>query len=377
MVVREYSMSALDALRFFDDPGVGAKMRMEQGRANEEVLYHQFCFENENKVSGGTPSKSNKKYVSVWVCADGIPPTVVREGGYDVAPYVVSRLHRVDGEEYGRGRGHLARADARGLSELRRQILIAAGRDLNPPLMVEDDTMVDMDIANGGIVVTRPPIKMEPNFLRSGADYSAADLIARQDRDQIRQAFLSDVLAEPDSQPRSAEESRQRQQRSLQRLAAAADIVNNDFLGPVVQSVIGILSKKGAMPEAEEAAGLMGGSISATIKFSSPFFSAQKQGSAQRVMSFLERRLALVQATQDPSYLEDIHPDRMREFDQQQSDVPAEIFRTQEEIDEMRAARAEKEAMMREQEMQAQQAQQQQAGPPAGAPPGPEGEVVG
>ena len=389
MVVREYSMPALDAVRYFDNPGKPALTHVSQGRPMEEVLYHQFCYENENKVKGGSPSKTNKNYVSTWICSDGIPPTIIRESGYDTKPYIVSRLHRVDGEEYGRGRGHLARADARGLSELRRQILIAAGRDLNPPLMVEDDTMVDMDIANGGIIVTRPPVKISPNFLKSGADYAAADKIARDDRDQIRQAFLSDVLSEPASQPRSAEESRQRQQRSLQRLASAADIVNNEFLGPVVQSVMGIMSRRNELPEGSEAASMMGGSISATVKFSSPFFSAQKQGSAQRVMSFLERRLALMQATQDPAFIEDIHPDRLREFDMQQSDVPAEIFRTQDEINDIREARAAKEAQAREAEMQQQEAQmqqqqaqaqaqqQQQQGPPPEEAPVEEGAPVG
>jgi len=360
MVVREYSMPALDAVRYFDNPGSSAKAHVSQGRPMEEVMYYQFCYENESKITGGAPSKLNKNYLSTWICNDGIPPTIVRESGYDTAPYIVSRLHRVDGEEYGRGRGHLARADARGLSELRRQILIAAGRDLNPPLMVEDDTMIDMDIANGGIVVTRPPVKIAPNFLKSGADYAAADKIARDDRDQIRQAFLSDVLSEPTSQPRSAEESRQRQQRSLQRLASAADIVNNEFLGPVVQSVMGIMARRNELPEGVEAASMMGGTISATVKFSSPFFSAQKQGSAQRVMSFLERRLALMQATQDPAFIEDIHPDRLREFDMQQSDVPAEIFRTQDEINDIREARAAQEAQAQEAQMQQQEAQMQQ-----------------
>jgi len=238
MICREFEMPSIDAVRYFENPGVEVMKNMDSGNAMEMVTYYQFIYENENKIYGGLPSKTNKTYRSVYV-TEGGGGEVVKEDGYDVAPYVVSRLHRVDGEEYGRGRGHLARSDARGLSELRRQILMAAGKDLNPPLMVEDDSMVDMDIANGGIMVTRPPIKVSPNYLRSGADYGAADKIARDDRDQIRQAFLSDVLAEPASQPRSAEESRQRQARSLQRLAAAADIINNEFLGPIIQSVSG------------------------------------------------------------------------------------------------------------------------------------------
>lgn len=368
MICREFEMPSIDAARYFENPGVEAIKNLESGNAMEMVTYYQFIYENENKIYGGLPSKTNKTYRSVYV-TEGGGGEIVKEDGYDVAPYVVSRLHRVDGEEYGRGRGHLARSDARGLSELRRQILMAAGKDLNPPLMVEDDSMVDMDIANGGIMVTRPPVKVSPNYLRSGADYGAADKIARDDRDQIRQAFLSDVLAEPASQPRSAEESRQRQARSLQRLAAAADIINNEFLGPIIQSVVGIMARRKELPEAVELASALGGDISGVVKFSSPFFSAQKQDSAQRVMSFLERRIALFQATQDPSFMEDIDPDRLRNFDSKMSDVPATIFRTQEEIDQIRQARAARAAEQRIMD-QEQQMQQMQPPPEEGPPIG-------
>ena len=176
------------------------------------------------------------------------------------------------------------------------------------------------------------------------------------------------MLAEPASQPRSAEESRQRQARSLQRLAAAADIINNEFLGPIIQSVVGVMVRRGELPEAAELASALGGDVSGVVKFSSPFFSAQKQDSAQRVMSFLERRIAMYQATQDPAFMEDIDPDRLRDFDAKMSDVPATIFRTQEEIDQIRQARAARAADERvlNQEQQMQQMQQQQKGPPIG-----------
>ena len=81
-------------------------------------------------------------------------------------------------------------------------------------------------------------------------------------------------------------------------------------------------------------------------------------------MSFLERRLALFQATQDPSYMEDIDPDRLRTFDSQMSDVPVSIFRTQDEIDQIRQARAEKAAQQRSLDEQQQMQQMQQGAAP-------------
>jgi len=128
----------------------------------------------------------------------------------------------------------------------------------------------------------------------------------------------------------------------------------------MIQSVIGIMARNKDLPEAQEAADAMGGEIQAIVKFSSPFFSAQKQESAGRVMAFLERRISLFQATQDPAYMEDIDPDRLRIFDSQMSDVPTSIFRTQEEIDQIRQARAQKESQQRalDEQQQAQQIEQ-------------------
>ena len=123
------------------------------------------------------------------------------------------------------------------------------------------------------------------------------------------------------------------------------------------------MARNGKLPEAESMADAVGGEVQAVVRFASPFFSAQKQESAARVMSFLERRLALYQATQDPAYIEDIDPDRLRSFDSRMSDVPAEIFRSQQEIDEIRQARAERSAQDRLQQMQQDSPQK---GPPGG-----------
>jgi len=268
----------------------------------------------------------------------------------------------VDGEDYGRGRGHLARADALGINELRRQILIAAGKDLNPPLMVEHDTMVELDITPNGLMVTRPPIKMGPQYLKSETRYDVADAIARLDREQIQKAFLGDLLDEPETQPRSAEESRQRQSRALQRLSASADIVNYEFLDPMITSIIDVMQRSGHLPELDMLAEKMP-NAEVEISYQSPFFTAQKASGSMRIQAFLERRLALYQATQNPVYLDDISPDQLAKYDAMVSDIPAVILRTEEEIEAMRMARAERE--LQQQAMMQQQQQQQQQQPSA------------
>ena len=292
-------------------------------------------------------------------------PTIIKQNGYDNSPYIVARWMTVDGEEYGRGRGHLARADAMGINELRRQMLIAAGKDLNPPLMVEHDTVVELDITPNGLMVTRPPVKMGPQYLTSDTKYKCADLVARQDRDQIQKAFLGDILNDPDTQPRSAEESRQRQQRALSRLSASADVVNYEFLDPMIQSILDIMYRANALPELDLFQQLAPEADFETV-YQSPFFTAHRSSGVNRVQAFMERRLGMFQVTQDPVYLDDINSSAVANYDATHSDIPARIIRSQEEVSAIREARAQKEAMNQEAQLMQMMQQQQQAQPQQG-----------
>jgi len=347
-LIRQITMTAMDAFRFFHgEAGPDVERKLGMNDPMGEVSFLHFCFENEDFIPNGILSPENRKFVGVYIAGagdsssgGGSSPTIIHKAAYDTCPYIVARWMVVDGEEYGRGRGHLARADAMGINELRRQILIAAGKDLNPPLMIEHDTVVELDITPNGLMITRPPVKMGPQYLKSDTNYAVADMIARQDREQIQKAFLGDILEEPDTQPRSAEESRQRQSRALARLSASADTVNYEFLDPLIQSIIEIMHRGGALPELDYLQE-MAPDADFEIVYQSPFFTAQRQGGVNRVQAFMERRLALFQATQDPVCLDDINLSEVTNYDARMSDIPAQIIRSQEEVSVIRNARAE------------------------------------
>jgi hypothetical protein len=376
-IVRQVVMTALDAFRFFEGAaGPDVEYKLNAGDPMGEVSFLHFVFENEDFIPGGVISPEDREYVGVYVAGAGDAslgkggiggPTVIRKAGYDTCPYIVARWMVVDGEEYGRGRGHLARADAMGINELRRQILIAAGKDLNPPLMVEHDTVVELDITPNGLMVTRPAVKMGPQYLKSDTNYAIADAIARQDRDQIQKAFLGDILEEPDTQPRSAEESRQRQNRALSRLSASADTVNYEFLDPLIQSVIDIMHRAGSLPELDYLQE-MAPDADFEIVYQSPFFTAQRQSGVTRVQAFMERRLALFQVTQDPIWLDDLNSSEATNYDARVSDVPAQILRSPEEVSAIRQARAEQKQVEQRMAQMQQVAAMQQGGPQQGPP---------
>lgn len=367
IVVREVEMTALDAHRFFNGrPGLHALRMLSAGRRMDVMNYYHFVYLNEDGVPGGLTPPEKKPWVSQWLTMEP-EQEIVRTSGFENNPYIVGRWTVVDGEEYGRGRGHLARIDAKGLNELRRQILVAVGKDLLPPLVVENEAVVEFDTGPDGIMVSKPPVKINPYHLRSGSDYSAADAIARQDRQQIMDAFFGDALNEPETQERSAEASRIRQSRAIQKMAAPAEVVEKEFLAPLVGTVVEAMYRGGQLPELDELGGLVG-EAEADIQFVSPFFTAQKSATLQRMRAFLAERLELFAGTQDEVWVRDLDPEGITKIQRQLGDLPADMFLTQEELEQKKEALAQMEAIQQMAQLQSQFAGSPQARTPAATP---------
>lgn len=358
-IVREFELPAIDADKFFNGQSYTAREQCRMMQPFAPVTFAHFCYENESGVPGALTPADRKPWQSVYV--DCKAQQEVRSGGYNFCPYVISRWMTVDGEEYGRGRGHLARPDAKGANEIRAQMLVATGRALDPPLVMEEDALIEGDVAPGGTLYVRPYQKQAPDYLQTGTDLSVAQEMLNQDREMIRKAFLGDLLEDPDTQPRSAEESRQRLIRTQQRLAAPSESVDYEFATPLMESLIGMMRMNGDLPELDELEDQSGVS-EFEITFQSPFFTAQKNSQVQRIYSFVQRRVGLFQATQDPAYIDDLDPDKIRQIDAQLSDVSADIFRTEETIEARRQARA---AQAAEQRLLAAQGQGPGPGRPA------------
>jgi len=346
IIYREIEMTAVDAFRFFNgNPGMAAAKALGGGRKMDEFTYLHCVYLNEDGIPGGLTAPENKPWISQWIAMEGEYGEVIRTSGFENSPYIVGRWMVVDGEEYGRGRGHLARIDAKGLNELRRQILIAVGKDLLPPVVVENESVVEFDVGPDGIMVSKPPIKFNPYHLRSGADINIADQMARLDREQIKAAFFGDALSEPETQDRSAEASQLRQARAIQKMAAPAEVVDKDFLAPTIQTVIEILFRAGQLPELNQLGEILG-EAEADVQFVSPFFTSQKTSSLQRIDAFLAKRLALFQGSgQNPAWLRDFDPERITKIERRLGDLPAEMFLTENEIEDIKEAEAQRDAM--------------------------------
>ena len=353
-LVRECEMPAADALHFFKGDNVPRRMKevADMDYYGDVKILHVV-----QRNHMGKKGTANKPWSSIWFFEED--PTIIREGGFDNNPYIASRMIVLDGEQYGRGRGDIARPVMKGVNEITRQEMIALGKELNPPFMSEEDEIAQLDLTPGGQVVVRPPKEVQPGYLRSGTDFNLAELIRDNMHNQVNEAFLGDVLGEPEAQTRSAEAERSRQGRGLARLSGTGQTLFHEKLSPMIENVIDIGLEKGELPELQEAIE-RDPELEFTFEFTSPFFTAMKSQSLQRVDALLERRFQRFERTGDPSALEDINSDELREMEKFLGDVPARLFKSIEEVERIRRARGDREADNRLAEILGQRAAQSQ-----------------
>ena len=333
----EMEMPAIDVVHFFDKDGDHIPRQIRE--ISQSINPYALCtlYRVIQRNHSGKKGTANKPWISTYFYEQD--PVVMRESGFNNNPYVGARMMVMDGEHYGRGRGDIARPVMKGANEITRQKMIALGKEFNPPFMSEEDELASLDLTPGGHVIVRPPKEVAPGYLRSGTDFQIAELITDNLHKQVTDAFLGDVLGEPESQTRSAEAERSRSQRALAVLSSTGQTVYHEKLSPMMENVVDIMLSKKQLPELQE---VMNENPDLDIRpeFTSPFFTAQKAQSLNRVDVFLERRLQRFERTGDPSALEDIDNDELRELEKFLGDVPARIFKSQEEILEIRAARA-------------------------------------
>ena len=125
-------------------------------------------------------------------------------------------------------------------------------------------------------------------------------------------------------------------------------MIETGFLGPIMESILQVMAEGGVL-DAVSGAGVL------NVSFVSPFYVQQRELVAQKSWRFIARRLEIYAAVQDPALLDDIDFDMVARIDAENSDVPAGIFRSQEDVERLRETRAQQAAQQQMMEMMQQQ----------------------
>jgi len=271
---------------------------------------------------------------------------IISEGGFKEFPYVVPRYLKASNEIYGRSPGMNALPDVKVLNKMVEVGMKAAAKQVDPPLLVPDDSML-------------MPIRMSPgsiNYYRSGSrdrietlNIGANNPLGLSMEDQRRQAisatFHVDQLLITENRNMTATEVVQRNQEKMRILGPVLGRLQSELLQPMIIRIFNIMLRNDLFPQAPEI--LFNQEVD--VEYVSPMALAQKGEELNSIVKGLELFGNISQLA--PSTLDYIDPAGLVKNLIKILGLPATMIRSDDEVQQI----AEEKAEAQQQQMQEQQ----------------------
>lgn len=335
-LIERYGEKAFDAILF-------EELKHDEHR-EYEIIHAVFPNSAYNPFKN---SFGNKPYASVHVMKD--KKKVIKEAGFDEFPYAAPRWTKESHEIYGRSPAMKALPDIMLLNEVKRTVIVAKQKTIDPPMQAPDEGVVlPLKIGPGAINYYRAGTKDRIEPLFTGLDSNSADNFMEQIRMQIREAFFVDQLQLNEGPQMTATEVMQRTEEKLRVMGPILGRLHNELLKPIIDRVFLILWKRGKLPENMPEI-LNGRDLE--VQYASMISRSQKATEVDNITRMFGTIGPLIQI--DPNIMDNFDLDVTVRHISRLLSVPTEIIVDQDDMEDTRAAKAE--------QMQQAQAQQQQA----------------
>lgn len=317
-----------------------AKMKPE----DQVTCFHEVM-PNPNYVRGAiTPGK--RKFWSTYACKD--TGEILEETGLAWMPYLTPRWTKLSGEKYGRGPAMSVLPEIRMVNAMRKTLIVAAQKMVDPALMVEDDGyMLPVRTSPGSVNIRRPgsePIMAMPGAQRIDI---GVDMI-EQSREMIRRGFYIDWIVRGQKKERqTAQEITDDRNQMLSLMAPIVGRLQGELLGPMLRLSYNLLNRQGILPPAPDSIN----GIALEVIYVSPAAKAQSTTRGQGMMAYVQQISQLLPVM--PGLADSINEDNFNSELQDQLDVPRRVLDSPDNIAQKRQAR----------EQQQQMAQAAQVGP--------------
>ena len=294
-------------------------------------------------------TRQNMPVASVYILCKG--EKILEESGYEEMPILAPRWSKAAGEIYGRGPGMATLPDVKMLQQMAKTVIKAAQKVVDPPLQLEDDSvLLPVRTIPGGLNYRRAG--SEPiTPLSTGAQIPIGLEMMQDVRVRIREGFFLDQLQLQQGPQMTATEVLQRTEEKLRLLGPVMGRMQSELLSPLINRVFGILGRQNKLPVLPEM--LEGGNYK--IEFVSPLARAQKQVEANSLLRVFEIGSTVMQT----------QPDAARVFKAEETvrwlsglfGIPQMILETESETDERRQAQAQMQQQMQQMAMMQQGAE--------------------
>lgn len=275
----------------------------------------------------------------------------IETGGYFTFPFAVCREMTSPNEIYGRSPAMQMLPEIKGLNQMRKTNLAAGHLTVRPPLLAPSDGMgvgvlgsgpMSINLTPGG--VTKGAVNANGQQmihpLSTGARPDIGQGMIEESRKIINDSFylnLFQILVETPTM--TATEVLARTQEKGILLAPTAARLEQEYLGPMIERELDILSRQNKLPELPAELIEAGGEY--TIKYESPLTRAQRSSQLIGIQETLN--MAMTAAAIDPSVMDRVDMDKALMQVAEINNTPASIIRSDAETEELRASRQQQE----------------------------------
>lgn len=334
---RAFSYTVRQAFqRWGNNAGQKVLEAYEQGKLEEDMDFLHVILpraERDVRKQDGV----NKPFASLYI--EPTTKKLLSEGGYEEFPFFVPRLTKISGEVYGRSPAMTCLPDIKSLNSMAKTILKAAQKQVDPPLQAPDDGYIlPLRTSPGSVnyhgVGLQPGDEIKPLYPSNIHNIPIGFEMEEQKRASIKSTFFVDLFLLLAQQPKmTATEVLERVNEKMLILGPMLGRLMSELLDPVITRVASILSRTGGLAPLPPT--LQNEDFK--VKYISPLAKAQKASEMKSISTLL---LAVQEMAQvDPSALDNVNLDQAVKEIADIVNVPANILRSDEEVQEMRKER--------------------------------------
>jgi hypothetical protein len=261
---------------------------------------------------------------------------IVSNSGYNEFPVVAPRFSVATGEVYGRGPGMIALPDVKQLNQMEEDMMRAAQKKIDPPIMYAKDSFTGpIRFVPGGTAIVRGTSvadKMAP-FPVPG-DLGYGEKLGEIKREQIGRTFFKDLIQVVRADRMTASEYMGRAEDKWRLMGPMLGRTQSEFLKPLIHRLLGIMSRRDELPPLPQI--LRGKNYH--VQFVSPLAQAQRLSEAQGIQRTMELAMPLVQVK--PELLDNWDLDQVFKLLSEVNSVPAVVNNPPEVVADIRDARA-------------------------------------
>jgi hypothetical protein len=352
---RQFWMTGLQLTQEFGEevlsPTIIAAIK---AKPEQNFLVHHAVFprNRRNVLIGGA---LNSMYASVYYLENEQPEgqwAILRESGYVSRPFVSPRWDVVGTETYGDCPGIETLADVKQLQKMEADKLMALDKEINPPmnapvsmkqtggnLLPGGVNYIDVQQGQQGFT---PTLVVRPNLEAMAFEL---DRVERR----IDEHFFVDLFLAVTREDKNmtATEVSERMAERLQQLGPALERLQSELLDPVIDRVFTIMNNMGLVPPAPpEIQGM-----EYKVEYISVLAQAQRLSgtvAVEQLVGFVGNLAGAV-----PSVLDKLDADQAVDEYAEMLGTPSSIVRSDDDVEEIRVARAEAEAQQAQLQQQA------------------------